>query len=378
MIRFLGVLFLLLPAVVYADSQFTLVSPTDGATVVVTPNQVLPVIMDVADTDTGLSAFYARQYVTSVTATPTCPPEANPCGNYVVQDGPVPPFTLRLGYEGAIAIIKFENAPLGFYTFNLSISINGCYTVAPNCPLPDSYQSSTKFTVQVVGRVGAQPNVLPEFAEGGGRFLTDILVVNNGSQPANFTISFFDDSGTPAALLFAGLGTLTTLTDTVPAFGTNTYEAGDISAPTRGGWGLIQADPSLTIQEVIRSHGSDGSYYEAAVPAYSGSTGFRLSFDATTFTPTGDPIYTGFAVANLDTKNSATVTCTARDFRGQVIPDAITIPMLNPSGHWADYLFPALTGARGTLDCTSTTQVAAIGLRFIGSNAFTSLPVVTK
>ncbi len=366
------------PAVLLADSLFTLVSPTNGSTVVVTPNQVLPVIMLIEDQNTGIGDLYPMEYTVSANVTPTCPPEASPCANFVFADGAVPPFITHAGYRGAVVVINFQNAPAGFYSIALAISVVGCISIAPNCNGPDTFSSNTKFTAQVVSGIGAPANALPEFAVGGGRFLTDFLVINNGSQAANFTINFYGDDGSPASLPFPGLGTISTLSDTVPPFGVNAYEGGDINGPTQGGWGLIQADPAITIQEVIRNRGGDHSYYEGAVPAYAGSSGFRLSFDATTFAPSGDQIYTGFAVANVDGMNPATVTCTARDFRGQVIPNAITIPTLNPLGHWANYLFPALQGARGTLDCSSATNVAAVGLRFIGTDAFTSLPIVTK
>ncbi len=108
----------------------------------------------------------------------------------------------------------------------------------------------------------------------------------------------------------------------------------------------------------------------------------RFLFDATTFAATGEQFYTGFAIANLDASNPATITCTARDNTGAVIPNAFTDatgpPQLAPLGHWAGYLFSALTGIRGTIDCVSTTMMAATALRFIGSNAFSSLPVITK
>ncbi len=52
--------------------------------------------------------------------------------------------------------------------------------------------------------------------------------------------------------------------------------------------------------------------------------------------------------------------------------------ILPPKGHWAGYLFPALTGKRGTIDCSAGTLIAATALRFIGTNAFSSLPVIDK
>jgi hypothetical protein len=372
-------LVLIYPAVLFANTQFILVSPTDGSSITVTANQSVPVLMTLLPTD-------GKQYTTEANVAPTCPTEASPCSNYVTSTGPVPPFVLSTYYSNqfnvTVTTILFKNAPAGFYAIQVSLVITGCPTaVTAGCPTTgncsDNFIGTFQFTARVVSEVGAPANALPHFAVG-GKFVTDLYAINNSAQPARFTVSFYRDSGSPASLPFVGMGSISTLTGTVPGFGTSFYEASDPNAPVQGGWALIQADPAITIQELFRNHGGNGSYYEAAVPAYPGSSGFRLPFDATTFTPTGDPLYVGFAVANLDAMNPARVTCTAFDVNGNVIPNAITIPQLNPLGHWANYLFPALTGARGTLDCSSNTTVAAIGLRFIGTNAFSSLPIVTK
>jgi hypothetical protein len=256
------------------------------------------------------------------------------------------------------------------------VAIQGCVN-ALTCQVPDTAGGSTQFTVQVLSAIGTTSNVLPHFAAGDS-FVTDLLVINSSAQPAHFSINFYTDSGAPATLPFNGIGSLSTLTDTVPGFGTGFYEAGNPQSPLQGGWALIKADPSITVQALFRNHASSGGYYEAAVPSYPGSGGFRIPFDASTFPATGDPFYTGFAIVNLDAKNTAAITCTARDFRGVVIPNAINVPVLNPLGHWANYLFPALTGVRGTIDCSASSSIAGIGLRFIGTNTFTSLPVITQ
>ena len=130
------------------------------------------------------------------------------------------------------------------------------------------------------------------------------------------------------------------------------------------------------VQALFRNNVND-TYYEAAVPSNSGSKEFLIPFDATTFAATGAAFYTGFAIANMDPA-AATITCTARDANGNVIPNGVTVPQLSGLGHWGGYLFPALTGQRGTIDCVSTTNIVATALRFIGNNAFSSLPVVTK
>jgi hypothetical protein len=221
----------------------------------------------------------------------------------------------------------------------------------------------------------AVTSVLPHFAVGGS-FVTGFSVVNTGSQPANFSISFRDDNGNAVSLPFSGLGTLGTLSDTIVANGAKYYEAGTPQGALIAGSGVVTADAAITIQALFRRLGGDNSYYEVAVPASAGLNEFEIPFDDTTFAATGAQIYTGFAIANLDTANSANVTCTARDATGTIIPGAISVPALNPMGHWAGYLFPALIGQRGTLDCASNTRIGSIGLRALGTNGISSLPVI--
>jgi hypothetical protein len=217
--------------------------------------------------------------------------------------------------------------------------------------------------------------VLPHIAVGGS-FVTDFYVVNSGDQPANFSIGFYDDSGHPVSLPIIGLRTLPVLSATVPAHGTTFYEAGIPQIALIAGSGVITADASITIQALFRRLGSDGSYYEASVPSSRGFNEFTIPFDATTFATNGFQIYTGIAIANLDATTTANVECTARDPQGNVITNAVVVPALNPLGHWANYLFPALTSLRGTLDCTSNTKIGAIGIRALGGNAISSLPVI--
>ncbi len=217
--------------------------------------------------------------------------------------------------------------------------------------------------------------VLPHLAVGAS-FVTDFYVVNGGDQPANFSISFYDDNGHPVALPFSGLNSLATLSGTVPAHGTKFYEAGTPQGTPIAGSGVITADAAITIQALFRRLGSDGSYYEATVPSSNGFNEFSIPFDTTTFAVNGFQIYTGIAIANLDATSTANVVCTARDPQGNVIPNAVVVPALNPLGHWANYRFPALAAQRGTLDCTSDTKIGSIGIRALGGNAISSLPVI--
>ncbi len=226
---------------------------------------------------------------------------------------------------------------------------------------------------------GLGSGALPHFAAQ-DIWTTGIFVVNTGNASAQYSIAFHQDSGAPVTLPFA-TGASNNIAGTLLPFASAYYEASNPSAPLISGWAQITADPAIVIQALFREN-SSGTYYEAAVPSTAGSREFEIPFDATTFAATGDQFFTGFAIANLDPSHNATVTCTARDGSGNVIPNAFTAvtgpPQLAPLGHWAGYLFPALTGMRGTIDCVSTTFVAGTALRFIGTNAFSSLPVILK
>lgn len=251
-------------------------------------------------------------------------------------------------------------------------------TYANTIVFTDTYHNvkTATVTLAVQAQDLSQVRALPHIAVGGS-WKTGFFAVNNASQPGQFTIRFYGDDGSSIAVPIAGLGSQSVLSDVVPAQGANYYEAGDPRLPLQPGWALVTADPSVTVQALFRNNAGGGRYYEAGVPWNAGGSGFVIPFDATTFADTGAPFYTGFAVASLDSAVAANVTCTARDGAGNVIPNAVSVPLLSPLGHYAGYLFPALAGKRGTVSCSANTRIAALALRFIGNDAFSSLPVLT-
>jgi hypothetical protein len=229
------------------------------------------------------------------------------------------------------------------------------------------------FLIAATG-TGSSTGGLAHYAVG-SNFTTGITVVNTGGTNANWRIAFFDDNGNSTLLPFS-TGTTNQLSGTLPPYGSYYVEATNPTGPLTSGWGQITADSPIVIQGLFRST-LGSTQYEAAVPSSSGDLEFELPFDTTTFSA-GNPLYTGLAVANLSATTSAILTCTARDEFGNVIPNGLTIPQISPLGHWAGYQFPNLPATRGTFDCTSTTEVAVIGLRFIGTSTFSSLPVIKK
>jgi hypothetical protein len=217
---------------------------------------------------------------------------------------------------------------------------------------------------------------LPQVAVGGG-WSTTILIMNTNAQAASFTIALYGDNGSALSLPFTGSGTVSTITGSVPAQGVGRYEAPDDGGALRSGWALVTAPSGVNVQALFRRN-VNGVYYEGAVPSSGGTTDFVMPFDSTTFAATGDDFFTGFAIANLDTSASGTVTCEARDENGQVIPNALPTQVLPPLGHFADYRFDNLKGKQGMFHCTSDRSVGALGLHVIGEKSFSTLSVFPK
>ena len=221
-------------------------------------------------------------------------------------------------------------------------------------------------------------SVVPHFAAG-ATYMTGFYIINKSNTTASFSILFYNDNGTQISIPVTGIGNTGTISGTVAPLGTAYYEVGDPNNPTLlSGSAQIQASPSVAVQGLFRHLGAGNVYYEAAVPSSTGSNEVLIAFDYTTFAQTNAQIFTGIALANLDSANPATISCTARNSQGTVISGAVTVPTLNPLGHFAGFNFPALMGQQGTLDCTSNTKVGAIALRALGTDAISSLPVITK
>jgi hypothetical protein len=217
--------------------------------------------------------------------------------------------------------------------------------------------------------------VFPHIAVGGG-YTTDFLIFNPTASAGSFSVAFYDDNGKAMnvnlpALNGPGIGFQD---KSLPAGGSIVVSASNQVGSTVTGSAVITASTGLVAQAMFRAKSADGNYYEAAVPANPGSTRFVVPFDDTTFSENGVQIFTGIAIANVDAANSAKIACTAKNDAGVVIQNAVSVPLLQPHGHWADYRFPLLVGKRGLLDCVANTNIAALGLRALGP-AFSSLTV---
>ncbi len=247
----------------------------------------------------------------------------------------------------------------------------------PITPGPDGNLWYAEFTgsggsaniakVQVLGNL-----VFPYF-EAGGHFTTAFYVVNIGSQTENFSVSFYGDDGSPVLVPY-GASAVSQLTGSIPAGGSAYYEIGTPSVQVVEGSAVVSADPSVVVQGLIRRLNSSGTSDETAMSPTTGVGEFAFPFDSTQ--DGSDQIHTWVAVANLETGMPANFTCTARDSQGNLVPNGVSIPTLNPRGHWSGDHFPLLKGKRGTIDCVSNNaRVGAVAIRRLG-NLTTILSVV--
>lgn len=260
----------------------------------------------------------------------------------------------------------------------LSLRSRGVRFIAADEPCGSSGAPATIADAVAPSPAETIVNAIPHLAVG-NNFTTAFYVVNSADQPAKFSMSFYDDRGKPLRIPFADGSAVSTIADIVPGNGSRYFEAGNPRSRTLiAGSAVVRENPSITIQALVRHYASGNIFYEAAIPASSGALETQIAFDETIFPPTGAQISTGIAIANLDTNEAATVVCTARNRSGNVIPDAVKVPVLQPLGHWAGIGFPALSGLQGTLECTSNTKIGAIALRSMPNGAISSLPVITK
>jgi hypothetical protein len=286
----------------------------------------------------------------------------------------------QIAWNGTALSTVFSNSTQLFGTVPASLLLTPA-TVTVTVSQGGLTSSSLPFTI-VPAVTSGTPMVLPHIAVN-GPYVTGFYVVNSGAAAAQYKISLLTDGGTALSTPVTGLGTVSVISGVLPALGSAYFEAGSATLPLAGGSAQVSADASISVQGLFRldvagTNGAPDSYYEAAVNASAGSKDFVIPFDVTNFVPTGQQIFTGIAIASLDPAQSATVTCAARDTTGKAIPNAVTVPVLPPLGHWAGFNFPALVGLRGELECTANTSIGALAIHALPTGGISSLPVILK
>ncbi len=228
----------------------------------------------------------------------------------------------------------------------------------------------TGLTIPVTLRIVPNDLFIPQVADGGG-WNTVITLVNTDSEPAPFTLKFWQQDGSPLRLPLEGNGTLSEYSDTIPVGGTLVIRTTGSNPALSQGWAEILAQRAIGGMAVFRERGGNGVSEAAVSAAQPQGKHFQLPFDNT------NSFQTGLAVVNTSL-SEADVTLNLRDENGAIISsDSIVLPA---HGHDAMLLpgrYPQLANRRGVIEFNSTNaDLAAVGLRFSPGGSFTSFESV--
>jgi hypothetical protein len=205
----------------------------------------------------------------------------------------------------------------------------------------------------------------------GDQWTTSFTLINIDTSPANYTLSFYDDNGTPLRLGISGLGPATEISGTLPV-------NGSVVLQTTGGVGVLQGWAYLSYDRVIagtavftsRQPGNPVDF-EAAVPLESQfQDRFVIAFD------NSGGFFTGIALVNASSSRTETVSVAFRDETGTVfLLDSFVMRPMTHTAFLVDDTYPATAGVRGVVEFStndSAAQLAGLGLRFNPTGSFTS------
>jgi hypothetical protein len=213
--------------------------------------------------------------------------------------------------------------------------------------------------------------IVPHIACGGGWTTTMTVVNASAFYVEPFQLRFYDDNGLPVNFQVTGAGMVPAVSGSAPIHGSLTYEFANCATLITG-WAELSATDIPYILTTFRQtgHGTTPDF-EAVVPI----TSYQDDRLAIAFNNTG--VYTGaIAVVNPEPV-STTYRVELYDGSGNLLQNAANLTLAGKA-HQAfviKTLFPKTAGKSGTLRLyTNTGRVAAFGLIFNDSGAFTSAP----
>jgi len=219
------------------------------------------------------------------------------------------------------------------------------------------------------GGASATNQVLSHIADGGG-WTTQYTFVNlDEANPAQISLNFLKQDGSPQALPIVGeTATRTSVVRAIGAGGSVTIQTnGDPRGNTAIGWAELVTTGTVTGLATFRSAGSPDQF--AAVGLTSSARRLVMPFDNL-------GAATGMALINTNKTAPAQIQVSIRDERGvSILNDVLVIPS---NGHVSFDLpgkWPATAQRRGVLDFKAASpDITGLGFRFVGS-AFSSLPM---
>lgn len=215
------------------------------------------------------------------------------------------------------------------------------------------------------------PRVFSQVVDG-GVWKTTITLLNLGTGPAGFTLTFYGDDGLPLAFS-TNLGQASVFSGAIALGGSMVIETLGTAPTLSQGWGLLKPDTGAVISgsAVFRERLPGLPDLEASVPGDGGATHrVALPFDHMIGA-------SGIALVNPGSFFPISVSVLFRDESGaQIGPvNSFQMPPLTHQAITMTDIYPITIGHRGTMEISTTGfEINVLGLRFVTDPRFNALP----
>ncbi len=225
---------------------------------------------------------------------------------------------------------------------------------------------SSSVSIPVTLQIGSNDLVVSQVADGAG-WSTTIILVNTDSEPAPFTLSFYQQSGMPLVLPIQGLGRGREYAGTIPVGGIQILQTTGTDQTVSQGWAQVRAQRSIAGTAIFRQHTQSGDSEAAVLVAPALGKRFLLPFDE------AEGFATGLAVVNTGL-DAATVSVELRDENGARLESgSISLASRGQLAFMLQTTYPQIANRRGVAEFScSTSDLSAVGLRFSPGGTFTS------
>jgi hypothetical protein len=246
--------------------------------------------------------------------------------------------------------------------------------------------SALGFRYTPVGTITTLPTLTTTGATGGsfahfpvqGGYTTTIVLVNTGTGPANATLNFYGDNGSPLPVALTlpltgvTMGATSTTTQTLAAGATMMVQNSDSSGTLQTGSAQLTTNGSVT-GFVIFHYGPNSQ--EAVVPMENrNASSYVVAFDNTSSTATG------IAVNNASSSAISVPAIVRNDSGAQIATGTIALAANGHSSFVLTDQFPATANIRGTieLDQPSGASIGVVGIRVPQAITLTTLPALAR
>ncbi len=238
--------------------------------------------------------------------------------------------------------------------------------------------SKKRFIIQggvTTTRPTGYTKVLSQIVDGGG-WQTTLTVTNRSKYPQAYTVTFWQDNGTPWEI--PGIGSR--MAFSVPGNGVKFLSSSGSSSGLVEGWAKVEGNEDYSAMAIYKVLGDQQNQQAAVTGDPTLSTSFSLPFDETS------GALVGLALTNPSSTQAQTALIVAYDDTGKVIVDDSSL-VLQPLQHIAfvlDQKFSSVANHRGTIRVfgipTGNVQLPFLGLNGMGvqnlpDGSFTNLQV---